>query len=122
MAKRILFFADIQPAQHQNTALDASFAQYDALVGRSHAKPPCTCLLKRGCALLNAVSVSVAFHNGAYGHVSAYVFLQNAKIVAQSRKRNFSPVRPGFDAGGCKGRSQSLMIQAVIRSSPVARG
>src|SRR5271167_3539206 len=122
MAKRVLLFSRIQAAKHQDASFDARVAQQYAFVRGGHAKPLRPCLLQRGRAFLDAMAVSIALHNSAYGDFRAHVLLHDMEIVAQSRERNLGPVGTGFDARGCKSRGQILMIQAVIGGSLVVSG
>ena len=110
MAEGVIFFAGKQSAQHQDASGDTHLAQHDTLIGRSHAEPFGARLLQRGGTFFHAVTISIALHHRADGDVRADMMLQHAKVVAQSGERNFGPVGAGFDARGCKSRSQVLMI------------
>ena len=107
--QRLFFLAGIKPAHDENSPGDSDFAKHDAFVGRGHAKPLRSSLLQGGRAFLDAVSVGIAFDYRADGHAGANVLLYHAKIVLQRGERNFGPVGPGFDAGGCKRRRQALL-------------
>ncbi len=118
----VFFLAGIKSAQHQDASGDPCLAQKHAFVGGGDAEPLGAGLLQRGRTLFHAVSVSVALHHCADGDLCADVSLQHSKIVAQSGERNFSPVGPGLDAGGCKTRSQVLMImQDRVRVEATSR-
>jgi len=113
MANRFFFLAGIKSAQYQDSSLNAALAQHNAFVGRRDTEPLGAGLLQRGRTLFHAVAVGIALHDGADGDVIADVLLHDAKIVAQGRQGNFSPVGPRLNARGCQDCCQASIIQVA---------
>ena len=109
IAQRIFFLAGIQPAHDEDSSGDSDLAQHDAFIGGGDAEPLRASLLQCRRAFFYAMSVGIAFDDRADGDAGADMLLHNAEIVLQRGERNFRPVGPGFNAGGCERRCQALI-------------
>src|SRR5271165_5161887 len=92
ITKSVFFFAEKRTNQDQNAAFDSSFAQRDAFIRGSDSEPRGAFVFQGEGTSFCSVSVSVALHYCANAYRGPNVTLQGAKILAQRRKRNFSPI------------------------------